>query len=127
MKNLDTIYIDFIEKFKIVLLFISKSFGDKEILIRKNNGSIQNRNLEITNSKVKGYIFHGSGCDFRFAKGNIDVEFANDNIGFTDWSFYSFVKNISPEITEEEIKDFLNAKVKGQELKFNNKIYEINE
>lgn len=127
MKNLNNVYIDFIEKLKVVLLFISENFGDKEILIRKNQGHIQSRNLEIKNSQIKGYIFHGSGCDFRFKKDTVDIEFENDNIGFTDWSFYSFAKKINSEITEKDVKVFLNARVKEQELRFNNRIYELNE
>ena len=127
MKNFNDIYVDFISKFKIVLAFISENFGDREILLRKNQGFIQSRNLEIKNSPIKGYVFHGSGCDFKFKKDSLDIEFENNNIGFTDWSFYTFVKNINSEITEKEIKEFLKSKVKSNELKFNNQIYEINE
>ncbi len=96
-------------------------------MIRKNQGLIQSSNLEIMNSTIKGYIFHGSGCDFRFKRDNIDVEFENDSIGFTEWSFYSFAKKNNSEMTEEEINEFLNKKINSNKLRFNNKIYEINE
>jgi hypothetical protein len=127
MESLNDIYVDFIAKFKIVLLFISENFGDREILFRKNQGSIQSRNFEIKNSPIKGYVFHGYGCDFVFKKGSLDIEFENDNIGFTHWSFYSFAKNINSNIKEEDIIDFLFKKVNDNEIKFNNKIYEINQ
>lgn len=127
MKSLNNIYIEFVEKFKMVLLFISENFGDKGILIRKNQGLIQSKNLAISNSPVKGYIFHGSGCDFRLKNDSLDIEFENDSIGFTDWSFYCFAKKFKSGITEMEIKEFLNDKVKENRLKFNNKIYEIND
>ena len=127
MENLDNTYVDFIAKFKIVLLFISKNFGDKEILIRKNQGLIQSRNLEIKNSLIKGYVFHGSGCDFRFKNDTLDIEFENDHIGFTDWSFYSYAKKNNSDKTEEELRVFLHEKVDQQELRFRSRIYEINE
>ena len=127
MKSLNDIYIDFIAKLKVVLLFISENFGEKEILLRKNQGVVKSKNLEIKNSQIKGYVFHGSGCDFRFKKYSIDIEFENDNIGFTDWSLYSFAKEINSDITEEVIKEFLKEKINEKLLRFNNKIYEFNE
>lgn len=127
MKNIDIIYTQFIEKFKIALLFISKNFGDRDILIRKNLGFIQNRNFEIKNSQVKGYIFHGYGCDIIFKNNSLDIEFEDDYVGFTSWSFYSFAYKINLEITEEDVNFFLNEKVYNQELRFVNRIFVINQ
>lgn len=127
MKNIDIIYAQFIEKFKIALLFISKNFGDRDILIRKNLGFIQNRNFEIKNSQVKGYIFHGYGCDIIFKNNSLDIEFEDDYVGFTTWSFYSFAYKINLEITEEDVNFFLNEKVYNQELRFINRIFVINQ
>ena len=83
------------------------------------------RNLELKNSKIKGYVFHGSGCNFKFKHENFDIEFENDNIGFTGWSYYCFAKNVNSEITEMEINNFLCTKVNEQKLKFTGKIYNI--
>lgn len=127
MRDLDIFYSNFIEKLKLVLRYILENFGEKEILMRKNQGLIQNRNFGIKNSQIKGYVFHGYGCDFSFKNENVDIEFENDNIGFTDWSFYLFVKGNNSEITEAMCKAFLKEKVEKQELRFLNKIYEINE
>lgn len=125
MKNLDKIYLNFLEKFKIVLFFISENFGDKNILKRKNSGLIPNRCFEIKNPQIKGYVFHGTGCDFRLKNCLIDVEFYDDYIGFTNWSFYNHVKNINPEITEIEVENFLSEKVNLNQLKYNGKIFEL--
>jgi hypothetical protein len=127
MKTLNDIFIIFIAKYKTALLFISENFGEKEILFRKNNGSIQARNLEIKNSQIKGYVFHGSGCDFKFKKDTIDIEFENDSIGFTNWSLYSFARKINSDISEDVIESFLDDKVNEKVIRFNNKIYELNE
>ncbi|MBB2951677.1 MULTISPECIES: DUF6896 domain-containing protein [Sphingobacterium] len=127
MRDLDVIYSKFIEKLKLVLRYILENFGEKEILMRKNQGLIQNRNFGIKNSQIKGYVFHGYGCDFRFKNEDVDIEFENDNIGFTDWSFYLFVDGHNSEITEAMCKAFLKEKVEKQELRFLNRIYEINE
>lgn len=127
MRDLDIFYSNFIEKLKLVLRYILENFGDKEILMRKNQGLIQNRNFGIKNSQIKGYVFHGYGCDFRFKNEDVDIEFENDNIGFTDWSFYLFVDGHNSEITEAMCKAFLKEKVEKQELRFLNRIYEINE
>lgn len=127
MRDLDIIYSKFIEKLKLVLRYILENFGEKEILMRKNQGLIQNRNFGIKNSQIKGYVFHGYGCDFRFKNEDVDIEFENDNIGFTDWSFYLFVDGHNSEITEAMCKAFLKEKVEKQELRFLNRIYEINE
>jgi len=127
MRDLDIIYSKFIEKLKLVLRYILANFGEKEILMRKNQGLIQNRNFGIKNSQIKGYVFHGYGCDFRFKNEDVDIEFENDNIGFTDWSFYLFVDGHNSEITEAMCKAFLKEKFEKQELRFLNRIYEINE
>lgn len=127
MKSINDIYVDFIERFKITLLFISENFGDKDVLKLKNQGAIQARNLDIRNSKISGYIFHGFGCEFRFKNNILDVEFDNDNIGFTSWSFFSYLNKINSQTTEEEIERFLKGKVSSNELKYNKKIYELNE
>lgn len=122
---MDIIYAQFIEKFKIALLFISKNFGDKDVLVRKNLGLIQNRNFEIKNSQVKGYVFHGYGCDIIFKNNSLDIEFEDDYVGFTSWSFYSFAHENNLKITEDEVESFLNKKVYKQELKFRNRVFEI--
>lgn len=53
MRDLDVIYSKFIEKLKLVLRYILENFGEKEILMRKNQGLIQNRNFGIKNSQIK--------------------------------------------------------------------------
>ena len=124
---MNKIYLDFIREFKIILLFISEEFGDKDILKLKNKGVIEARNLDIKNSKISGYIFHGFGCDFILKNKTLDIEFDNDNIGFTSWSFFTYSKEINKKITEEDIDKFLKEKVAANELSYNNKIYKLNE
>lgn len=125
MTNIDEEYISFIEKFKIVLQFISEKMGDKDILIRKNKGFIQDRNIQIKGSKITGYIFHGSGCEFRFKNHIIDIYFDNDKIGFTTWSFYTYMKSVFPEISEIETENYLHGKMQKGQLDHNGVIYRL--
>jgi len=124
MNTLDHIFIDFIKNFKTVLLFIEEHFGDKDILVRKNAGLIPERNFGVKNSEIKGYVFHGSGCGFTLKNNVLDIEFNENNIGFTNWSFYSYSLNIKSDITKRETEQFLNGKI-DKELSYNGKIFEI--
>lgn len=126
MESLDSIYVDFIEKFKAVLSFISENFGNREILLRKNQGLILSRNLDVKKSKITGYIFHGSGCEFRFKNTLLDIEFDQDHIGFTGWSFYFYSQSINPQITEIETDKYLRGKVRDSELKYSGRIFMLN-
>ncbi|MBX3254766.1 MAG: hypothetical protein KF862_11550 [Chitinophagaceae bacterium] len=125
MNSLENIYSDFIKRFQSILVFIVKNFGTKSILIKKNKRLIPERNLSIKDSNIKGYVFHGSGCQFIFKNLNVDIEFNNDNIGFTEWGFYRFVESEKFHITEEEVNSFLLEKVKNNELAYDGKIYVI--
>lgn len=123
MEQLDDIYITFIEKFKIVLLYIDKHFGSNDILLKKNQGLIKDRDLGISNSPIKGYIFHGFGCEFRFKSAIVDVEFYGDAIGFTEWSFYSYSRKVNDQINENEISVYLKEKVNSKQLIYNGRFF----
>lgn len=125
MNSLENIYSDFIKRFRSILIFIANNFGAESITIKKNKGLIPKRNLSIKNSSIKGYVFHGSGCQFIFKNLNVDVEFNNDKVGFTEWSFYRFVENEKFPVTEEEVNSFLLGKVKASELTYDGVIYTI--
>jgi len=125
-ESIEGLYTEFLSKYRIVLLFISENFGTKGILASKNCGLIPHRQFDIKNSQIKGYVFHGYGCEFMFKRGTIDVEFCNDSIGFTEWSFYCFTIENKLTTTQTGIKIFLEEKVERQELKFNGVIYELN-
>ncbi|WP_288443714.1 hypothetical protein [uncultured Chryseobacterium sp.] len=115
-------YQSFCVKFKIVKKFIQNNFGS-DVLIKKNSGIIENKQINISDTEINGYTFHGTGCDFYFEKDTIDIEFHKDNIGFTEWSFYLFSKRKNKDITESEINHFLVNKVEKRELYFFEKIY----
>lgn len=126
MKSLNDTYIDFLHKFKAIRLFINENFGFKDILIRKNQGLIKEREFGIKNSKVTGYVFHGFGCEFRLNNEIIDIEFGtNNSIGFTKWSFFSYCKQFNTHITELEVEKYLQRQVEMNSLIYTGKIYEM--
>ncbi|RVU90849.1 hypothetical protein EH230_08115 [Flavobacterium columnare] len=114
---LEKIYFEFIDKFKLAVDFIQKNFGEKDILMNKVSEIFPSRNQEVKNSLIKGYVFHGTGCNFRFKKCSIDVEFFKNEIGFTNWSFYIFANSINNLLTIRETDSFLKNKVLKSELK----------
>lgn len=125
MKEIDEIYLIFIEDFKLVLEFISEHFGETNVLLRKNQGFIPGRNLSIKNSRIKGYMFHGYGCEFVLKDHTVDIEFEDDRIGFTGWSFFLYSEKVNSQITEKESEEFLAKKVSEEVLKFSGKIFEL--
>lgn len=114
MRNLNDVFNEYITGIKYVSNFINQHFGNENILEKKNSGKIADRDLTIKNSLIKGYIFHGYGCEFRFKKYTIDIEFLSDNsIAFSEWSFYMFCKKELPDISQSDIRDVLNEKQRG--------------
>nr|WP_314499400.1 hypothetical protein [uncultured Chryseobacterium sp.] len=116
MDELENTYIIFIDKFRAVIKFIELEFGNGDILVKKNSGSIKSSNLNINNSEIKGYYFHGFGCNFIFKTDNVDVEFHENKAGFTEWSLFLFCKGKKDAIKEDEIKKFLLKKIAKKEL-----------
>jgi hypothetical protein len=108
-----------------ILFFLESSFGKGDYLKRKNEGLIPSRNYGFKKSNITGYSFHGSGCGFQFTNYEVDLEFDGDVVGFTNWSFYIFLKNRIPEITENESNDFLDEMVRRNNLKYSGKLYEL--
>jgi len=101
---------------KEIELFISENFGSGDFLEMKNNGVIPSENYKIKGYAVKGYSFHGFGCNFKFKNAKVDIEFKNEVIGFTAWSFYLFSNKISKNISESLIDTFLFSKVIEKEI-----------
>lgn len=124
MKDINEIYVSFIKDFQLVLDFISEHFGEKDILLRKNQGIIPKRNLSLKNSGIKGYMFHGFGCEFVLKDRTIDIEFDDNRVGFTGWSFFVYSKHVNSQITEKGSDEYLNQKVHEGVLKYSGKIYE---
>ena len=124
---MENIYKLFITKFQLVTQFIENELGGGDILNRKNSGLIENKNLNINFGEIKGYVFHGFGCDFILKNDNIDVEFNKRNIGFTQWSLYLFTKKKINNISETEINKFLLQKVNEKKLYFDGKVYFLTE
>lgn len=124
MEDLENVYKLFIAKFQLVTQFIEKEFGGGDLLNKKNSGLIESKNLNINIGEIKGYVFHGFGCDFLLKNNNnIDIEFHEQNIGFTQWSLYLFSKRKINKISEIEINKFLSEKVNEKKLYFDGKIH----
>lgn len=104
--------------------FIKKNFGIGDYLKMKSEGLISNQQYGIKGEfPITGYSFHGYGCGFQFKTFQVDIEFDDNIIGFTAWSFYSYVNKTEKQITENDVNSFLSQKIEKEELKYSGKVY----
>lgn len=120
---IDKYYKDFLTHVDKIGNFINENFGVGDYLKMKNDGIISSRNYSIKNSPITGYSFHGYGCGFQFRDYEVDIEFHNNQIGFTSWSFYSFISKKITNVKEMDVKNYLDKKVNNNDLKQIGNIY----
>jgi len=108
MNNLEELFSNYKKDILYIIAFAKERFGVSDVLLRQKKGMILWAENDVKDSRIKAYGFHGNGCNFRFKSYKIDIEFTkNDQIGFTEWSFFCYAKKFYPEISEAEIKEFL--------------------
>lgn len=125
MQDLDELFFLFKTDVQFLVNFIRQNFGDKDILRLKNKGGIPKSDYNVKGSRVKSYSFHGYGCTFSFKGYSVDIEFSNDDVGFTSWSFYLFAKKSLKELEQWEVEQFLKHMEDLGKIKYSHPIYII--
>jgi hypothetical protein len=115
-------YISYVIKIR---RFVNKSFAKENYSGIKYIPELPRRSFDLKNEfQITGYVFHGNGCDFRFKSLSIDIEFTYDVIGFTAWSFFTYLRDEAKfTSTENEVTNFLEKLVKSGRLNRTENIY----
>jgi len=78
-----TVMSKLVSELKVVDDFMNANFGAIDVLLNKNRGLFPSRRIDLKNSRIKGYMFHGYSCFFQFSSFGIDVDLDEDRPGIT--------------------------------------------